>query len=99
MLVAVAVVAISGFGIVQRVGARDVSLPQQITVNDRTYERSARVEDVNAAPRTGQWTQVATVPTTHQSIFAWVVPGDIPTAVFVQLTPTTYVEYTVVGGS
>ncbi len=35
---------------------------------------------------------------THQPIYAWVIAGAAPTAVFVQLTPSAFIEYTLVGG-
>ena len=96
--VAIVVAVIAGFGIAQRMGGRDVALPDRIVVSDRTYKSPVTVGDAAANTGSGEWRQVGVMETSHQPIFAWVIPGAAATVVFVQLTPSTYVEYSLQGG-
>ena len=98
LAVGLAVAFIGWHGIVQRLGASDVSLPQRIVVSSRDYVRPVTVDVSATKAGSGQWRQVGVMDSTHQPIYASVIPGAAPTAVFVQLTPSTFVEYALVGG-
>jgi len=96
--VGLAVAFIGWHGIVQRLGTSDVSLPQRIVVTGREYDQPVTVDVAETKSGSGQWRQVGVMDSTHQPIYAWVIAGAAPTAVFVQLTPSAFVEYALVGG-
>ncbi len=72
--------------------------PDRITVNGRDYDKPFPV----AAPVGGQvdqgWQRLATVGPGDYPVYGRVVRGLAPTIVWVQISPHTYDEYTLMGG-
>ena len=75
--------------------------PSQIRVGGRDYRSPVGTTLVEAQLGSGTWQRVGTMPGSGVPIYATVITGSAPTAVFVKTKTTTsskYVQYTIVGG-
>lgn len=75
-------------------------LPTRIVIQSRDYNQSqsAPVSAGDAHGGSGTWQLVGQAGSHHRPVYALVIPGAAPTAVFVQLSSDRFGEYALVGG-